>query len=172
MVADAPIDVAALMAMLRKDVLARAEHPRDINIRIDSPAQLLGSESEVHSAFSNLVDNAAKYTPSQGSIEMRWWTDERGRAFRGHGHRHRHSAGAHSASHRALLPRRSGPLARHRRLGIGTCDREARPAAPCGDVGDPKAPWGPGARFTCHFPPRARRDRSRKRCVKWFNYLS
>lgn len=78
---DAPIDVPALMAMLRKDVLARAEHPRDINIRIDSPAQLLGSEPEVHSAFSNLVDNAAKYTPSSGSIEMRWWTDGEGAHF-------------------------------------------------------------------------------------------
>jgi two-component system phosphate regulon sensor histidine kinase PhoR len=78
---NAPIDVAALMSMLRKDVLARAEHPRDINIRIDSPVQLLGSEPEVHSAFSNLVDNAAKYTPSQGSIEMRWWTDVEGAHF-------------------------------------------------------------------------------------------
>jgi two-component system phosphate regulon sensor histidine kinase PhoR len=80
-VEEQPIDVSALMAMLRKDVLARAEHPRDINIRIDSAAQLLGSESEVHSAFSNLVDNAAKYTPAHGSIEMRWWTDPEGAHF-------------------------------------------------------------------------------------------
>ena len=80
-VAEVPIDVPALMAMLRKDVLARVEHPRDISIRIDSPAQLLGSEPEVHSAFSNLVDNAAKYTPAQGSIEMRWWTDDAGAHF-------------------------------------------------------------------------------------------
>ena len=78
---EVPIDVAALMAMLRKDVLARAERPRDINIRIDSAAQLLGSEPEVHSAFSNLVDNAAKYTAAQGSIEMRWWTDDEGAHF-------------------------------------------------------------------------------------------
>jgi len=80
-VEEVPIDVPALMAMLRKDVLARSEHPRDVNIRIDSAAQLLGSEAEVHSAFSNLVDNAAKYTPAQGSIEMRWWTDEEGAHF-------------------------------------------------------------------------------------------
>ena len=81
MIAEEPIDVAALMAMLRKDVLARAEHPRDVDVRIDSPAQLLGSESEVHSAFSNLVDNAAKYTPAHGSLEMRWWTDNDGAHF-------------------------------------------------------------------------------------------
>jgi two-component system, OmpR family, phosphate regulon sensor histidine kinase PhoR len=80
-VAGEPIDVAALMAMLRKDALARSEHPRDIVLRVDSTAQLLGSESEVHSAFSNLVDNANKYTQPQGSIEMRWWTDAEGAHF-------------------------------------------------------------------------------------------
>jgi two-component system phosphate regulon sensor histidine kinase PhoR len=76
-----PIDVAALLALLRKDVLARAVHPRDVRVRIDSAAQLLGDEPEIHSAFSNLVDNAAKYTPAEGSIEMRWWQDGEGGHF-------------------------------------------------------------------------------------------
>jgi two-component system, OmpR family, phosphate regulon sensor histidine kinase PhoR len=73
-----PIDVAALLTLLRKDVLARPVHPREVRVRIESPARLIGDESEIHSAFSNLVDNAAKYTPPEGSIEMRWWTDEEG----------------------------------------------------------------------------------------------
>jgi len=76
-----PIDVAALLALLRKDVLARPAHPRDVRVRIDSAAQLLGDEPEIHSAFSNLVDNAAKYTPAEGSIEMRWWQDGEGGHF-------------------------------------------------------------------------------------------
>ena len=76
-----PLDIAALLAMLRKDVIARPVHPRDIRIRIDSDAQLLGDEPEIHSAFSNLVDNAAKYTPADGSIEMRWWVDDEGAHF-------------------------------------------------------------------------------------------
>ena len=76
-----PIDVAALLALLRKDVLARPTHPRDVRVRIDSSAELIGDEPEIHSAFSNLVDNAAKYTPADGSIEMRWWTDEEGGHF-------------------------------------------------------------------------------------------
>jgi len=76
-----PIDVAALLALLRKDVLARPTHPRDVRVRIDSAAELIGDEPEIHSAFSNLVDNAAKYTPPDGSIEMRWWTDEEGAHF-------------------------------------------------------------------------------------------
>ena len=76
-----PIDIPPLLSMLRKDVIARPVHPRDIKIRIDSEAQLLGDEPEIHSAFSNLVDNAAKYTPAEGSIEMRWWVDGEGAHF-------------------------------------------------------------------------------------------
>ncbi|HVN44989.1 MAG TPA: phosphate regulon sensor histidine kinase PhoR [Steroidobacteraceae bacterium] len=76
-----PIDIAALMALLRKDVLARAVHPREVRVRIDAAAQLNGDEPEIHSAFSNLVDNAAKYTPPEGSLEMRWWVDEDGGHF-------------------------------------------------------------------------------------------
>jgi two-component system phosphate regulon sensor histidine kinase PhoR len=76
-----PIDVAALTALLRKDVLARAVHPRDVRVRIESAAQLVGDEPEIHAAFSNLVDNAAKYTPADGALEMRWWQDEEGGHF-------------------------------------------------------------------------------------------
>jgi len=76
-----PIEIPPLLAMLRKDVIARPVHPRDIKIRIDSEAHLLGDEPEILSAFSNLVDNAAKYTPADGSIEMRWWVDDQGGHF-------------------------------------------------------------------------------------------
>jgi len=76
-----PIDIAALAGLLRKDVLARAHHPREVRVRIDSQAQLRGDEPEIHSALSNLVDNAAKYTPAEGSVEMRWWVDEEGAHF-------------------------------------------------------------------------------------------
>jgi len=76
-----PVDVTALMAMLRKDVLARPEHPAEVRLRIDSDAMLTGNESEIHSAFSNLVDNAAKYTPDTGSIEIAWRVDAEGGYF-------------------------------------------------------------------------------------------
>jgi two-component system phosphate regulon sensor histidine kinase PhoR len=75
------LDVAALISMLRKDVMARASHPKDVRARIDTDAHLIGDEPELHSAFSNLVDNAAKYTPPEGSIEMRWWVDDEGAHF-------------------------------------------------------------------------------------------
>jgi two-component system phosphate regulon sensor histidine kinase PhoR len=75
------IDIAALLAVLRKDVLARPTHPRDVRVKVESHAMLRGDEPEIHSAFSNLVDNAAKYTPPEGSVEMRWWVDEEGAHF-------------------------------------------------------------------------------------------
>src|SRR5688572_8951575 len=71
----AAIDVSGMASLLRKDVLARPTHPRQVELSIESPAELLGDEAMVQSAFSNLVDNAAKYTPSEGSMQIRWWTD-------------------------------------------------------------------------------------------------
>jgi two-component system phosphate regulon sensor histidine kinase PhoR len=76
-----PVDVAALMAQLRQDVLARAQRPAQVQVRADSDARLLGEEVQIHSAFANLVDNAAKYTPPNGSVQIRWWTDEEGGHF-------------------------------------------------------------------------------------------
>jgi len=76
-----PLDVAALLAVLRKDVMARPVHPREVRIEIESPALLQGEESEIHSAFFNLVDNAAKYTPPEGSLQMRWRVDAEGGYF-------------------------------------------------------------------------------------------
>ena len=76
-----PIDVPAMASMLRKDVLARAAHPRQVDVAIESTAQLIGDEAMVQSAFANLVDNAAKYTPPEGGMQIRWWTDEEGAHF-------------------------------------------------------------------------------------------
>jgi len=49
-----------------------------VALKIESEAAILGDESEIHSAFANLVDNAAKYTPKTGTIEIRWWVDQVG----------------------------------------------------------------------------------------------
>jgi two-component system, OmpR family, phosphate regulon sensor histidine kinase PhoR len=77
----APIDVAAMASLLRKDVLARPAHPRQVEVAVESTASLIGEEAMIQSAFSNLVDNAAKYTPPEGSMQIRWWTDETGGHF-------------------------------------------------------------------------------------------
>jgi two-component system, OmpR family, phosphate regulon sensor histidine kinase PhoR len=76
-----PVDVEALMSILRKDVLARPTHPAEVRLEVKSHDQLVGDEPEIHSAFSNLVDNAAKYTPAGGTLALRWWVDEEGGHF-------------------------------------------------------------------------------------------
>jgi two-component system, OmpR family, phosphate regulon sensor histidine kinase PhoR len=76
-----PIDVVALMSQLRRDLLARTVHPSQVVMRADSNSKLLGEDELIHSAFANLVDNAAKYTPPDGSVQMRWWTDAEGGHF-------------------------------------------------------------------------------------------
>lgn len=74
---NAPVDVPAIAAMLRKDVLARPKHP-EVILELETGAHLAGEEAELVSAFSNLVDNAAKYTPVTGRIRIRWRVDEQG----------------------------------------------------------------------------------------------
>lgn len=76
-----PIDIGAMLALLRKDVLARVQHPAEVALSIETHAWLRGEESEIHSAFANLVDNAAKYTPPEGRVALRWWADDEGAHF-------------------------------------------------------------------------------------------
>ena len=75
---ETPVDIGGMLALLRKEVMAADERPRSIIVTLDSDALLRGSESELHSIVSNLVSNAVKYTPREGEVEMRWWTDASG----------------------------------------------------------------------------------------------
>jgi two-component system phosphate regulon sensor histidine kinase PhoR len=74
-----PIDVVGLCAMLRKDILARPSHP-EVQIDMTTDARLTGDAAEILSAFSNLADNAAKYTPASGRVRLRWLLDADGSA--------------------------------------------------------------------------------------------
>ena len=76
-----PIDMVGLLATLRKDVLTRSYATRDIRVNVESDARLLGDARQIESAFSNLVDNAAKYTSATGQITLRWWQDRSGGYF-------------------------------------------------------------------------------------------
>ncbi|MBV8340954.1 MAG: phosphate regulon sensor histidine kinase PhoR [Gammaproteobacteria bacterium] len=147
-----PVDIAALLALLRKDVLARVSHPSEVRVRIDSATQLRGDEPEIHSAFSNLVDNAAKYTPPEGSVEMRWWTDEDG----GHFSVSDTGFGIHSEHIPRLTERfyRVDP-GRSRAtggsgLGLAIVKHVLQRHGATLEV---ESTLGVGSTFTCHFPP-------------------
>jgi two-component system phosphate regulon sensor histidine kinase PhoR len=72
------VDVGGMLALIRRDALARPERPATVELQLDSDDLLLGSENELHSIFSNLVSNAVKYTPAAGRVGVRWWTDDQG----------------------------------------------------------------------------------------------
>ena len=75
------IDITALMAVLRKDILAREGMIHSIDVRIESPENLRGDLGLIQSAFWNLLDNAVKYSPGGGTIVLRWWVDKQGGHF-------------------------------------------------------------------------------------------
>ena len=75
------VDVRSMLALMRKEVLALERHPRTVTLELDSDARLLGSEGELHSVFWNLISNAVKYTPVEGSILIRWTSDASGAKF-------------------------------------------------------------------------------------------
>jgi len=73
-----PVDVPGMLSLLRREAMALEQRPREIELQLDSDCVLLGSESELQSVFSNLLTNAIKYTPRDGSVTLRWWTDADG----------------------------------------------------------------------------------------------
>ena len=76
-----PIDMAALIELLRSDLIARIDPATTVQGAAQASECLLGDEAQIHSAFANLLDNAAKYTPVGGTISMRWWVDGEGGHF-------------------------------------------------------------------------------------------
>jgi len=70
------VDVPALLAGLREqgEILSGDAHHR-ISLDALADLKLLGSSEELLSAFSNLVNNAVRYTPPGGEIRLRWWSD-------------------------------------------------------------------------------------------------
>jgi len=155
-----PIDVAAMAAMLRKDVTARPTHPRLVEVVIDSAASLIGDEAMVQSAFSNLVDNAAKYTPADGSMQIRWWTDEQGGHFSV-----RDTGPGISAEHIPRLTERfyrvdPGRSRETGGSGLGLAIVKHALHRHGGRL-DIESVEGRGSTFTCHFP----RDRVLERRV-------
>lgn len=72
------IKVETLMALLKNDAEALSQGKHAIHFEAYTPMNLLGEEREIHSAFSNLVSNAIRYTPEVGSIQVSWNVNEQG----------------------------------------------------------------------------------------------
>lgn len=72
------VDISAILAVARKEVLSMPDHPATIDVQMNSAANLLGEETELQSVVSNLVANAARYTPADGAVTISWSVDGEG----------------------------------------------------------------------------------------------
>jgi len=70
---DETVDIPDLVASLREvaEVLS-GEASHRITVEADPNLSLYGSREELYSAFSNLVNNAIRYTPAGGPIRIQW----------------------------------------------------------------------------------------------------
>ena len=59
-----------MLATLRSEALALSQNRHAIEVQDTARVDLWGSQKELHSAFSNLVSNAVRYTPAGGSISI------------------------------------------------------------------------------------------------------
>lgn len=66
------VEMAPLLESLRREAEALSQGRHRVAVEDEGHVDLLGSPKDLHSAFSNLVSNAIRYTPEGGSITIRW----------------------------------------------------------------------------------------------------
>lgn len=76
--AEEPVDVAELLAELQVEAGEISRGGHTLVFQVDDKRPLMGSRTQLYSAFSNLVFNALQYTPEGGEITVRWWVDSQG----------------------------------------------------------------------------------------------
>jgi two-component system, OmpR family, phosphate regulon sensor histidine kinase PhoR len=76
-VADERVAMRAMLGTLKREAEALSQGRHTVDIESTSDVDLRGSTQYLHSAFSNLVSNAVRYTPTGGRITIRWASDDR-----------------------------------------------------------------------------------------------
>ena len=74
------VSTAPMLATLRREAEALSQGRHRISVADEARVDLWGSTKELHSAFSNLVANAVRYTPADGEINVRFSRDADGGA--------------------------------------------------------------------------------------------
>ena len=73
------VDVVAMLQPIAAEFQGRGG--LTVALHADTDAALLGRESELHSIFYNLVNNAVRFTPPGGSVSMVWRAEGGGAVF-------------------------------------------------------------------------------------------
>lgn len=66
------VNVPQLLQILLAEAEGLSQGRHQIRIEAVAPLRLIGNHDELHSAFGNLVSNAIRYTPQDGSISLLW----------------------------------------------------------------------------------------------------
>jgi two-component system phosphate regulon sensor histidine kinase PhoR len=66
------VPMAPMLASIQKEAQALSQGRHRISLENTAQRDLYGSPKDLHSAFSNLVSNAVRYTPTGGEIVIRW----------------------------------------------------------------------------------------------------
>ncbi len=73
------VDVANLLTVIADDARRLAQfNNHNIHVTIETDKNLLADSDEIHSAISNLVFNAVKYTPAGCEVEVSWKVTKHG----------------------------------------------------------------------------------------------
>lgn len=75
------VRMSSMLRTLRQEAEALSQGTHRIVAHCTCEADLLGSTKDLHSAFSNLVSNAVRYTPEGGTITISWRPDGDGALF-------------------------------------------------------------------------------------------
>jgi len=75
------VAMAPMLATLRREAEAHSQGRHTIEVIDEAGCDLLGSNKELHSAFSNLVTNAVRYTPAGGKVCIRFAREADGGAM-------------------------------------------------------------------------------------------
>lgn len=78
--ADDSVAMASMLATLKREAEALSQQRHAIELIDTAHVDLWGSTKELHSAFSNLVGNAVRYTPAGGRITIRFVPADNGGA--------------------------------------------------------------------------------------------
>ena len=74
-------NMSMLLARLKVDAEGLSQGHHQITFENKTDKNILGDESEMYSAFSNLVFNAVRYTPEGGKIDVVWEDTDSGAEF-------------------------------------------------------------------------------------------
>ncbi len=76
-----PVSLSAMLATIYDEAIALSDNKHGITLEVEPGIWLMGDEKELHSALSNLVANAVRYSPAGGAIVIKSLQDDEGILF-------------------------------------------------------------------------------------------